>query len=560
MAETYNGNDLDRLADLSDRLTAKNISTKTFVGKMADLGGMVSNSIEIDGTIEISNDSQLIFDDSYLNIFDLKLYSKSGMYPSLDLPNPYPAELNAPVHTSIVKSSRTFNGYKFWIAYTPYPNANSDFENPCVVATNDFKSFIEPTSNPIVDKPAIGYNADTNLVFNNDEKTLYLLFRERGNGLNSLKIMHTTNGKDWSEPIVLFSGELGTDFASPSAWWNGASWVITYHNLDADSPWPIYRVVSDTSDIYGTYSEPMAIDIPLSTNGLDLGWWHSCFNKVGDNQIIGLVQDNIGAGGSGDLYLVQSFNDGESFELFSKKIIRNQGYYRSTFYRDGETLVLMPTTLSGIPKIYRAETGYIEDTNNYNNKRAEYLTLPTIFPDDAIIVDSFTRADSPSLGTSETGQNWIMATGSYEIKSNKAYAVSTNSRAIIDTLNKNIKLSSKISMTAGVQQWLMIKYVDSANYIRIGFTAGVTTSVGANIVYQEIKAGAISRNISTDMRMINDEALSASCIGRIIKIYINNEPIYTIIYDSFYEDATIIGFQSNAGATSSFNDVIVTKQ
>ena len=51
MAETYNGNDLDRLADLSDRLTAKNISTKTFVGKMADLGGMVSTGSEIDDSI-----------------------------------------------------------------------------------------------------------------------------------------------------------------------------------------------------------------------------------------------------------------------------------------------------------------------------------------------------------------------------------------------------------------------------------------------------------------------------------------------------------------------------
>jgi len=48
MAETYNGNDLDRLADLSDRLTAKNISTKTFVSKMADLGGMASAGSEID--------------------------------------------------------------------------------------------------------------------------------------------------------------------------------------------------------------------------------------------------------------------------------------------------------------------------------------------------------------------------------------------------------------------------------------------------------------------------------------------------------------------------------
>jgi hypothetical protein len=526
-----------------------------------DFDGLEVSASEINGSVANVKDDRFGFDKGYINIFDLSLYPKSGVSKVLTLPNPYPDKTNAPVHTSIVKSPTTFNGYKFWIAYTPYPNANSDYENPCVVATNNFENFVEPATNPIVGKPTIGYNADTHLVFSPDYNRLYLLYRSRGGGLNTLKIMHTEDGKTWSEPITLFSGSLGTDFASPSAWWNGTSWVITYHNLDASTPWPIYRVVSNSSDIYGTYSSPLLVNAPTSPNGLNLGWWHSYFENVGNGQIVGLVQDNTGAGGSGDLYSIQSFDDGLNFELNPKKIVRSQGFYRSTFYRDGNSIVFIPTTLSGIPTIYRAEMGYIKDLNEFRNKRKTYLSpASSIFPEDTIVVDSFTRADSSTLGTSETGQTWTVVGTGYEVKDNKAYALGVNSKVIIDTTYKNFKFSAKITMTASVQQWLMCKYIDSSNYIRVGFTSGTTSIIGAEVSYQEVVAGAIPKNISTGKRVLNNEVLEISCVGNVLTIYINNEIIFTTIMSLLYKNATKIGLQSNQGATSSFDDVIVIKQ
>lgn len=528
--------------------------------KLNELSKINSSASEIDGSIANVKDDRFGFDKGYINIFDLSLCPKSGVSKVLTLPNPYPDKTNAPVHTSIVKSPTTFNGYKFWMAYTPYPNANSDYENPCVVATNDFDSFVEPATNPIVGKPTIGYNSDTHLVFSPDYNRLYLLYRSRGD-LNRLKIMHTEDGVSWSEPITLFSGSIGTDFASPSAWWNGTSWVITYHNLDAPTPWPIYRVVSNSSDIYGAYSSQLLVNAPTSPNGLNLGWWHSYFENVGNGQIVGLVQDNTGVGDHGALYFVQSFDDGLNFELNPKKILRSQGLYRSTFYRDGDSIVLIPTTLSGIPTIYRAEMGYIKDLNDFRNKRKTYLSpASSIFPEDAIVVDSFMRANSVILGTAETGQSWVVVGSGYKVKDNKAYALGVNSKAIIDTTYKNFKFSTKITMTESVQQWIMCKYIDSSTYIRIGFTSGSTNIIGAEILYQEVIAGAISKNISTGKRFLNNEVLAVSCVGSILTVYINNEIILTTIIPLLYKNATTIGLQSNLGATSSFDDVLVIKQ
>jgi len=66
MAETYNGNDLDRLADLSDRLTAKNISTKTFVGNMVGLAAMQSTGSKIDGNINTDKQTMCLIGDSLI--------------------------------------------------------------------------------------------------------------------------------------------------------------------------------------------------------------------------------------------------------------------------------------------------------------------------------------------------------------------------------------------------------------------------------------------------------------------------------------------------------------
>ena len=85
-------------------------------------------------------------------------------------------------HPKVISFSKFFNGYKHWMAFTPYPKADQTKENPCIIASNDLIHWITPLGmiNPL-DVPIISndnsYNSDTHLLFNEDTKKLEIFWR-----------------------------------------------------------------------------------------------------------------------------------------------------------------------------------------------------------------------------------------------------------------------------------------------------------------------------------------------------------------------------------------------
>ena len=65
----------------------------------------------------------------------------------------YLAGKDQPTHPSIVSFDDEWNGYKYWMAYTPYPEANGEEENPCIAVSNDLYKWETPVGmvNPIAD-------------------------------------------------------------------------------------------------------------------------------------------------------------------------------------------------------------------------------------------------------------------------------------------------------------------------------------------------------------------------------------------------------------------------
>ena len=39
------------------------------------------------------------------------------------------------IHPKVLYFPEKWNGYKFWMAYTPYPKGKTDAENPCMAVT-----------------------------------------------------------------------------------------------------------------------------------------------------------------------------------------------------------------------------------------------------------------------------------------------------------------------------------------------------------------------------------------------------------------------------------------
>lgn len=131
---------------------------------------------------------------------------------------------NEPYHPSVVKFDNAWNGYKYWMAYTPFPNEAN--ENPCICASNDLIKWETPSGliNPI-DVPhdyagtsASGYWSDTHLVYNSNINKLECWYRgigATGVGENNICRKTTSNGITWSDREVLFTFSGGS-YVSPS--------------------------------------------------------------------------------------------------------------------------------------------------------------------------------------------------------------------------------------------------------------------------------------------------------------------------------------------------------
>lgn len=132
----------------------------------------------------------------------------------IKVPTPY--NTTTGTHPSVVYFPNSWKGYKFWMAFTPYPQ--TDRENPCILASNDGINFIVPKglTNPISGTPETGYNSDTCLVYGPNNK-LYCFWRwytDTGEN-NILYRMESSDGINWTNKTAC-SIPSGLDPLSPS--------------------------------------------------------------------------------------------------------------------------------------------------------------------------------------------------------------------------------------------------------------------------------------------------------------------------------------------------------
>lgn len=96
------------------------------------------------------------------------------------------------VHPSVIDFKteygvETWGGFRYWMAVTPYPNFNSAFENPSILVSTDGLNWENPPGmrNPLASKPfglfGRNYNSDPELVYDPDQNTLILYWREYSN-------------------------------------------------------------------------------------------------------------------------------------------------------------------------------------------------------------------------------------------------------------------------------------------------------------------------------------------------------------------------------------------
>jgi hypothetical protein len=208
------------------------------------------------------------------------------------------------MHPGIVYFPEGWNGYKYWMAMTPLTYSDHFKENPSILVSNDGFSWEVPPGliNPLVYPPPYGgYNADPDLVYNDDTDELWLYFLRYYANTNQTKmcLKKSADGVNWTESEYLITwNNQDSD--------NERSWAIIKQDSDwhywaecRDAPYAVYyRYSTDGRN----WSEPQIVE--FSPEPLSLPW-HLDVIYVPSKSEYWMLYSSPGAPG-GSLYFAKS--------------------------------------------------------------------------------------------------------------------------------------------------------------------------------------------------------------------------------------------------------------
>jgi len=179
-------------------------------------------------------------------------------------------------HPSVVYFPNGWHGYKYWMAYTPYPYSNDKYENPCIAASNDGFTWSYPAGNPLSPALTVGHNCDTELVYNSKTDQLYVYWLYTDDATyNQTKLTKSSDGVNWTSAQTVIndtrnaysdlSPTIQVDYNSQTG-----VWYMWYVNVAGESDWFLERRQS-TDGI--TWSSPTELSTSAFTQpGTEI--WH----------------------------------------------------------------------------------------------------------------------------------------------------------------------------------------------------------------------------------------------------------------------------------------------
>ncbi len=179
-------------------------------------------------------------------------------------------------HPKVISFMEPWNGYRYWISFSPYPKADDAKENPHLLASNDMEHWEKPPGfqNPLEDTPenyekAVVYNSDPELFYNEetDELECWWRFVDDSEGKRvSLYRRRSGDGVHWTEKEKMLSGDRAKrDYLSPALLYEEGRYKM----------WSIgsqYRVQYMESTDGKKWSEPRFLEVEYASPSLKN--WH----------------------------------------------------------------------------------------------------------------------------------------------------------------------------------------------------------------------------------------------------------------------------------------------
>lgn len=207
----------------------------------------------------------------------------------------YLAGQDQPTHPSVISFEEPWNGYSYWMAYSPYPQANGEEENPSIAISNDLYYWQTPQGmvNPIADNEETGCNElkDPHILYRDDLNRIEVWYLGRisknlGGDGESLTLFrkYSYDGISWSDYEVMSK----TKYLSPSVIWDGEKyqlWGIGFGTYDTQG----MLVYQESCDGIA-WSEPQKCSIDGVSS--DLPIWHGAVIFADDTYHFVFVSDS----------------------------------------------------------------------------------------------------------------------------------------------------------------------------------------------------------------------------------------------------------------------------
>ena len=282
-------------------------------------------------------------------------------------------------HPKILQFNDKWNGYLYWLTYTPYPDSDEQKENPHVVASNDLINWETPKGlqNPLDD--VIGdeykqYNSDSHLVYNDDLNRLECYWRYVDDIRNTVTIYrrHTLDGVNWTEKetVAYSSNRKQKDYVAPAIIYEEGKYKIWY----VDSGLIVKYAEAKIDDENWNTLKTIDLEYPKS-----LEPWHLDIVKTDKGyEMLMMAFENWDKRGLASLYHSYS-KDNEQWSKCTEiikpstnsKYWDNRGIYRSSMIKkDGIYLVYY--SASDINNIKGIGIMYGKDINNLKRVDIDY--------------------------------------------------------------------------------------------------------------------------------------------------------------------------------------------
>jgi hypothetical protein len=266
----------------------------------------------------------------------------------LAVPTPEHASDGETTHPSIVHLDQPVSGFVYWMAHTPYPAGDDEFEDPCIVASNDGIAWAVPEGlvNPLDDQPGSpgAYNSDVDLRY--VDGVFYLFWRTLDPAATgaeeSIYCRTSADGLAWDPKVLVYTSDQSVRrLLSPCFLFEAGAWVMWAVDI-VPSPNQAVRVQGSAA-VTGPWADPVGVDMGPMQSGKEP--WHLGLIATGDGYV-GVLNDCTQdlSGRDGDLLFITS-PDGLTFANSRVSIIpREQPGEHDQLYR----ATILPDTLNGV--------------------------------------------------------------------------------------------------------------------------------------------------------------------------------------------------------------------